>query len=152
MTSSLVGSEMCIRDRTNTLLDQLARQYLRREIAAINRHRACLRQGIDPCSSTSWEPGSSSSDCEVDPMDPDFDGPSQALMDVEQEENGEEELLETQTWRVSICQTIDVATQTIPPSAFTFTGVGQRISTSSPTLETSNDVAVQTLPPPSTVQ
>eukprot|EP00975_Prorocentrum_lima_P047423 9914767-Prorocentrum_lima.AAC.1 len=74
-------------------------------------------------------------------MDPDFDGPSQALMDVEQEENGEEELLETQTWRVSICQTIDVATQTIPSSAFTFTGVGQRISTSSPTLETSNDVA-----------
>eukprot|EP00975_Prorocentrum_lima_P032457 6816675-Prorocentrum_lima.AAC.1 len=85
-------------------------------------------------------------------MGPDFDGPSQALMDVEQDEEGEAELLDTQTWRVSICQTIDVAIQTIPSSAFSFTGVGQRIPSSFPTLEASTDVAVQTLPSSFTVQ
>eukprot|EP00975_Prorocentrum_lima_P017795 3754085-Prorocentrum_lima.AAC.1 len=74
-------------------------------------------------------------------MDPGLDGPSQALMDVEQEENGEEELRETLTWRVSICQTIDVAAQTTPSSSFVFTGAGQRISNSSPTLEATTNVA-----------
>eukprot|EP00975_Prorocentrum_lima_P043676 9163390-Prorocentrum_lima.AAC.1 len=73
-------------------------------------------------------------------------------MDVEQEEHGEEELLETRTWRVSICQTIHVAVQTIPSSAFAFTGTGQRIPSSTPTLETPSNVAVQTLPSSSAVR
>eukprot|EP00975_Prorocentrum_lima_P059901 12559547-Prorocentrum_lima.AAC.1 len=62
-------------------------------------------------------------------------------MDVEQDEDGEEELLETLTWRVSICQTIDVATQTTPSFAFAFTGAGHRIPSSTPTLKASSDVA-----------